>query len=219
MWFGTYTTRIESGVDVTGTFPLIGPLTQRLTIPTELDIEHRDIDLQAGRMLTDYLRIFAGYRYQSYATAIKADYAFTFATQSTYANLDFKMKAAMHMPYAGAGIVLRVSDNLTAKANAALGLVVGGSIDQKFTMQSPYFNQNLKFTGGKVEMAYCLMGNASLAYKVMERVNLELGYQYQRFTLKFSDTDLDADGQADDSGSETDVFHGLTLGATILFSL
>ncbi len=129
------------------------------------------------------------------------------------------MKAVMHMPYAGAGIILGVNDNLSAQANAALGLVVGGSIDQKLTMQSPYFNQNFKFTGGKVEIAYCLMADVSIAYTIMQHVKLELGYQYERFTLSLSDTDLDADGQADDSGSETDVFHGLTLGATILFSL
>lgn len=219
MWFGSYTTSIDSGVDVTGDFPFVGSVTQRLGITTKLDIEHRDIDLQVGYMLTDLLRAFAGYRYQSYETAIRADYAFTFASQSAYANLDFEMKAVMHMPYAGAGIVLDVSDNLTAKVNAALGLVVGGSIDQKLAMQSPYFNQEYRFTGGKVEMAYCLMGNASIAYKIMQRVNIELGYQYQRFAIKLSDVDLNADGQADESGSETDVFHGLTLGATVLFSL
>ncbi len=170
-------------------------------------------------MITDLFRIFAGYKYQSYETGISADYGFTFDGASMSASLDFETSAVMHMPYLGGGIVYGISDSMTARANLGFGLIVAGSMEQDIEISGTYFNADYSFDGAKIEMAYCLMGNIALGMKFAESVNIEFGYQYQRFTFKVKDADLDADGQADDSGSETDVFHGFTVSAVYFFSL
>ncbi len=220
MWWGTYSTKVPSSVTITGTFPIIGSATQKLGINTDLTVEHKDIDFRAAYKLTDLFLVFGGYKYQSYETAIKADYLFNL-TSPMSAALDFSMKAQMHMPYAGVGIMQPFYDIFTAKANAGVGLIAGGNIDQKLSIRSSnsIMNADYSFDKGKVEMAYCLMGDAAVAVKLVNRVNLELGYQYQRFTFKVKDVDLNADGRAEESGSETDVFHGVTVKAVMLFDI
>ncbi|HPB83650.1 MAG TPA: hypothetical protein PK200_16530, partial [Spirochaetota bacterium] len=73
MLFGSYSTSIDSSVSVTANFAgFTVPAT--LPISTDLDIEYREIDLRALRMLTNNFGVFAGYMYQSYSTDLDANY-------------------------------------------------------------------------------------------------------------------------------------------------
>jgi hypothetical protein len=225
MWFGTYTTSVDASVSATGTgsFPFVVSTTVTLPFSTEFIIEHRDIDFQAGYMLTELFRIFAGYKYQSYETTLGADYNFNYFGQQLYASHNFTTSATMHMPYVGGGIVYAINNWATMRANLGFGFIVAGSMEQDNEISGNIagtpINTEYNFSGAKVEMAYCLMGNIILGITLANRVNIEVGYQYQRFTFKVKDADLDADGQADDSGSETDYFYGFTMSAVYLFTI
>lgn len=226
MWFGSYTTHVDASVSVTGTgtFPFVGPsVTATLPYNTDLTIEHRDIDFQAGYMVTGLFRLFAGYKYQSYETGISAEYNFNYFGQNFYASHDFTFLSQMHMPYLGGGAIINISGWIDARASIGLGLIVAGSMEQdnqiRGNIAGTFIDASYDFDGGKVEMAYCLMGSIALTMKFAGSVNVEFGYQFQLYTFKVKDMDLDADGQADDSGSETDLFHGFTVRAVYLVNM
>ncbi len=226
MWFRSYTASVNASVSVTGTGgipPFVGPTTATLPYNTDLTIAHRDIDVKAGYMLTELFRLFAGYKFQSYETGISAEHNFNYFGQTFTASHDFTFASQMHMPYAGGGIRLRFSDWLTAGADFGFGLIVAGSMQQDMKIRGNIAGTpvaaDFDFDGGKVEMAYCLMGNLAVGMKFGNSFSLEVGYQFQRFTFKVKDADLDADGQANDSGSESDLFHGFTVQAVYLINL
>lgn len=226
MWFGSYTSSVDASVSVTGTGgfpPFVGTATATLPYSTDLTIEHRDIDFKAGYMLTDLFRVFAGYKFQSYETGIGAEYSFGYFGQTFTASHDFTFTSQMHMPYLGGGIRLNISNWMTAGADLGFGLIVAGSMEQDMKIRGniagTIIDANFDFDSGKVEMAYCLMGNLTAVMKFGASVSVEVGYQFQRFTFKVKDADLDADGQADDSGSETDLFHGFTVRAVYMINL
>ena len=221
--FGKYKTTVDTDVMMTANFGL-GTTTQKVTFSIEEKMEQRDIDFQAGYMLTDLFRVFLGYRYQSMKTAFNYNYYIQLSGPTNiFSAVDFRFESEMHMPYLGAGLKIPVADNLIAAINGGIGVPVTGTVDEKLIanarLGTNYYIINYTFSDGQIEMAYMLFADASLAYTIMERVNLQLGYKYQRFTLKVKDVDLNADGRADEKAEELDVFHGVTFAAQLQFDL
>lgn len=60
MWFGKYTASVDSTVTVSANLPFPGSATVPLTINTEMEMEYKDIDLQAKRMITGTFGILGG---------------------------------------------------------------------------------------------------------------------------------------------------------------
>ncbi len=127
MWFGSYTSSIDSSLALTLTgIPLMSG-SIAFPVNTELEIEHKDIDVRCRRALGELFSVFAGYKYQSYETNFEADYNINASSYFTIdASLDFSFKAVLHMPYAGAGILFNASDRFRIGADIALGLIIGG---------------------------------------------------------------------------------------------
>ncbi len=220
MLLGSYTTDVESEVSVSATFPIIGPTTMGLPISTSLDIEYKDIDLRAKRNLNKNWGLFAGYIYQSYTSELEADYSFTFNSMTMSSSLSFKLDAFMHMLYGGFSYTRPVGETFTFNGNFGCGTPVAGKVEQDLTLSGSYLTGgDITNDGGEVKMAFMGFGEISMAMKVKEKVKLELGYQYRRLTVKVEKLDLDADGNADESTDETDVFHGVTFAATYLINL
>jgi hypothetical protein len=219
MLIGSYSTNVDSTVTVSGTFPIVGPATMPLTINTELTIDYKDIDLRAGRMITDKFGLFAGYIYQSYKSELESDYDFTFASTSMNSALNFKLDAYMHMIYGGVSFEQPVSSIFTAKANLGCGTPVAGKVEQNMKISGSFFNDDIVNDGGEVKSALMLFAELAVTAKVFEKINLDLGYQYRRLNIKVEKLDLEADGSANDTADETDIFQGITFAATYSFNL
>ena len=221
MWFGTYTTSMKSTFNLT--IAGMGPFFDGnipFAVSTDLEIEHRDIDARAGRRISDIFRVFAGYKYQSYLTKIDSSYNIDYAGIINFNSaLEFSFEAYMHMPYIGLGIDYPITGMFTVHANFGMGLVVGGGVEQKLKINGTYFNKDLSNNSGEVKTAYSLFGDVNIRIKLMEKVNILAGYQYQMFTLKVEKVDLNSDGTAEESSSNVDIFHGFTLRAEYLFGI
>ncbi|HPA73641.1 MAG TPA: hypothetical protein PKY31_15330 [Spirochaetota bacterium] len=210
MWFGAYTTNIDTSfiLNVTGISPLLNGSIP-FKVSSELEIDHRDIDLRARRKITDAFSAFVGYKYQSYETSIGSHYNINYGSTINFAsNLDFSFFAEVHMPYAGVGYSHPFGSAFSLAANLGLGVPIGGRAEKELSINGTDYSENFD-----IKMAWAVMGDISLVYVMGSSVELRLGYQYQRFTLRVENIDIDQDGQSDDSGDYVDVFQGVTFAA------
>ena len=214
--FGNYTSSIDASVDLTADYPIFGMQTKTQDIESDIEIEQKDIRVQAAYNITDMLNVFAGYAFQSYQCSVKSDYAFTFnSSPAMQGEIDYSMESKLHMLFIGAGTDIKLSDRFSLNGSFAPGVIVGGSVDQEIKVNSTSFT----FNNGKVESAYCIMGDIGLTTKIVENLTMNLGYQIQYFTFKVKDVDLDSDRSADDSESKSDLFQGITIGLAYSYNL
>ncbi len=219
MFLGQYTTDIGANVAVTANLPIIGTTTQNLPISSELAIEHTEINLEARRKLTDLFSVFAGYRYPSYTSQIEADYSLSVVAATISSDIDFKLNADMHMLFAGVGIEKSFNSVLSLKANLGAGLPVAGSVEQDLKVSSNFFNEDISSDGGEIKMALLGFADIAIDFKVSKSVILQLGYQFRYLTVDIEKLDMYADGTANDSASETDIFQGITFKAEYQLAL
>jgi hypothetical protein len=210
MWFGAYTTNIDSTFTLYTTglpFPFTNGSIP-FTVNSELEVAHRDIDFRVRRAITDRVSAFAGYKYQSYETSIESHYNINYDAIQFASNLDFSFFAEVHMPYAGLGYRHPFGDSFSLAANLGLGVPVGGRAEKELNINGTDYSENFK-----IKMAWAVMADIGLVYVMGGSVELRLGYQYQRFTLSVEEIDLDQDGRSNDSGDYVDVFQGVTFAA------
>lgn len=219
MLFGAYSTTVDTSVRVSATFPIVGSITQSLPISTDFEIEYRDIDLRATRMLTENIGVLAGAIYQTYSSEFESNYSFTYQSSSMSSSLKFKLDAWMAMLYAGLSYRHPLGTMFSFTGNIGAGCPVAGAVEQDLAITGSFFNNTITNDGGEIKMAFMGFAEIALGMKLGERVNLELGYQYRRLTVKVDKVDLNADGNADESTSETDIFHGVTFAASYLLNL
>lgn len=219
MLIGSYSTSVDTSVNVTGTFPFVGSVTTPMTIKTDFEIDYKDIDLRASRMIIDNLSIFAGYIYQSYTSKFEANYQFQFSTLSMGSALNFSLDAYMHMLYGGVSYKKPLNSMFTVKGDLGIGTPVAGKVEQEMKISGSFFNNDIKNNGGEVKSALMMFGELNLIINIMENINLDLGYQYRRLNVKVEKLDLNADGLANESKSETDIFHGVKIAATYNFNI
>lgn len=219
--FGSYSTSVDSSVTVNANIMGFASITTSLPISTDLEIEYRDIDYRTTRMLTDRFGIFAGINYQSYTSELDSNYSFQFNTagQSMSSNLSFSLDAWMAMLYAGLSYRQPFGNIFTFRGNAGAGTPVAGGVEEDLTITGTFFNNAISTDGGKVKMAFMGFAEIGLGMKLGDSVNLELGYQLRRLTVKVEKVDLNADGNADESTDETDLFHGVTFVASYLINI
>jgi hypothetical protein len=224
MLFGAYSTSVDTSVMVTADF--LAPLPDiatSLPISTDFEIEYRDIDLRVTRMITNNFGVFGGAIYQSYSSELESNYSFSFSTQSMTSSVKFKLDAWMAMLYAGISYQRPLGRMFSFTGNIGAGTPVAGGLEQELSINyniNGTTNKNeISSDGGEVKMAFMGFAEIAIGMKLGENVALELGYQYRRLTVKVDKVDLNADGNADESTSETDVFQGVTFAASYLLNL
>ncbi|MCP4133799.1 MAG: hypothetical protein GY754_22715 [bacterium] len=217
-FLGSYTTTVDATVSLG-----IGLFTVPITVNTEFDITHRDIGGKVSRYFFDMLRVSAGYDYLYYETGLKTSY-----DASTYINfsssLDFTFVSHMHIVYLGTGLRYPLKDFITLDADFNFGCPVGGSLKQdmiiSYTINTPgSTNITYNLDSGNVDWAYFLMGEVSASFLLAETITLKIGYQLQTFNMKLSNVDTNADGAANESTQETNLFHGFVFQADYKFNL
>jgi len=219
MWFGSYSTSVDSTVTLTGSFPFVGSVSMPFAIKTDLEIKYKDLDLRVKRMFTENLGLFGGYMFQSYTSEFDSNYNFAFSTLSMNSVMNFKLDAQMHMLYAGLSGESSIGSMFAVNGNIGLGTPVAGKVKQNMTVSGNYFNNDISNSGGEIKAALMMFGEVSGSMKIAEMVRLDLGYQYRRLTVKVEKLDLNADGIANESKNETDIFHGVTFAASYLVNL
>jgi hypothetical protein len=219
MFFGKYTTSVDSTVTMSANLTFLGPVTQPFTINTSMEMEYRDIDLQAKRMIGDTFGVLAGCNFQSYKSDIKSDYGFTFDSTSMSASMKFKLDSFMYLIYLGVPFKKDISPRFLVKGSLGAGLPVAGKAEQKLVISSTFFNEDITNKDGKVAMAYLVFGDVSLGVRPVPNITLWAGYQYRRFTMKFEDLDMNADGIANESSNKVDNYHRITFLAEYNISL
>ena len=125
----------------------------------------------------------------------------------------------MFLPYVGIGLKANISDMFSTEINLGGGVPVAGAVDQHLLISGSVFTDDITNDGGKMTMAYLFFGEVEMGFKLGSKVNLRLGYQYRYFTVKVEEIDLDADGNADESSEEVDVFHGVTFAAEYIIDV
>ncbi len=219
MWFGKYTTSVDSTVTVSANVPFLGSATVPLTINTEMEMEYKDIDLQAKRMITGTFGILGGYNFQSYKSEIESDYAFTFMSTSMSASMDFKLDSFMHLLYLGIPFQKDISPLFLFKGTLGAGIPVAGKAKQKLVISSTFFNEDITNDNGRVVMAYLVFGDAAVGIRPVPNLTIWAGYQYRRFSMKFEDLDMNADGVSGESSTKADNYHRITFLAEYGISL
>ncbi len=219
MWFGFYTTSVDSSVMVEGDFPVVGTVKRPVGINTELEIDYKEIDLRVQRLFMNTFGIFAGYKYEAFSSEEKADYSVSFNGDSMSASLDFSLDSNMHMVYAGAAYIRPFFQKFIFNGNLGFGIPFAGGVEQDIRIRSTFFDDDIKNSGGEIKSAYMIFGEIIIGYKLSENVNLEAGYQYRRLNVEVEKIDSNADGDAIDSAEEVDVFHGIIVSATYLIDL
>ncbi len=219
MWFGKYTTSVDSTVTMSANIPILGNTTMPFTINTEMEMEYKDIDLQVKRMITGTFGILAGYNFQSYKSEIESDYTFNFMSASMSASMDFKLDSFMHLLYLGAPFRKEISPLFLVKGTLGAGIPVAGKADQKLVISSTFFSEDITNNNGKVVMAYLVFGDVSLGARPAPNLTIWAGYQYRRFSMKFEDLDMNADGISNESAGKTDNYHRITFTAEYNISL
>jgi hypothetical protein len=219
MWFGKYTTSVDSTVSVSANFPILGSVTQPLSINTTMEMEYRDIDLRVKRMITDTFGLLAGYNFQSYKSEIESDYGFTFSSMSMSASMDFTLDSYMHLIYLGVPFRKEFSPLILIKGSLGGGIPVAGKAEQELVINSTFFNEDITNNDGKVVMAYLVFGDVMLGIRPAANLTLWAGYQYRRFSMKFEELDMNADGISDESADATDIYHRITFLAEYNISL
>ena len=138
-------------------------------------------------------------------------------------NIKFNLDAWMAMLYAGISYQRPLGKMFSFTGNIGAGTPVAGGLEQELSINyniNGTTNKNdISSDGGEVKMAFMGFVEIAMGMKIADRVNLELGYQYRRLTVKVDKVDLNADGNADESTSETDVFQGVTFAASYLLNL
>ena len=218
MLFGSYSTSVDASVRVTANFAGF-PIPATLPISADFEIEYRDVDLRTTRMLSNNFGVFGGAIYQSYSSELETNYAFSFNSTSMSSSLKFKLDAWMAMLYAGLSYRRPLGTMFSFTGNIGAGCPVAGAVEQDLAITGSFFNNTITNDGGEIKMAFMGFAEIALGMKLGDRVALELGYQYRRLTVKVDKVDLNADGNADESTSETDVFQGVTFAASYLLNL
>ncbi len=131
-------------------------------INTKTEMDRKDIDLSVSYMLTDYMKIFVGYKY------IKATY------DSKLNGADFyKIEMTSSMPSAGVSFVASLSESFVA------GLQLGAM----------YVKPEYKWEDEtvKADDSYGVTVEPNLTYVISENFMLQLGIRYQIYSVKFTD--------------------------------
>lgn len=223
MLFGSYSTSVDSSVSIKANFFGV-EIPGSLPVSTDFEIEYRDIDLRVIRKLTENFGVFGGAIYQSYTSELESNYSITFKnSQSMSSNIKFNLDAWMAMLYAGISYQRPLGKMFSFTGNIGAGTPVAGGLEQELSINyniNGTTNKNdISSDGGEVKMAFMGFAEIAIGMKLGERVALELGYQYRRLTVKVDKVDLNADGNADESTSETDIFQGVTFAASYLLNL
>jgi hypothetical protein len=184
-----------------------------------MEMEYKDIDLRVKRMITDTFGLLAGYNFQSYRSDIESEYGFTFASMSMSASMDFTLDSCIHLIYLGVPFQKEISPLFLVRGSLGAGIPVAGKAEQKLVISSTFFTRDITNNDGKAVMAYLVFGDVALGVRPAPNLTLWAGYQYRRFTMKFEELDMNADGISDESAEETDIYHRITFLAEYNISL
>jgi hypothetical protein len=164
---------------------------ENLSASSETKMTRRDIDLALSYSLTDYFKVFAGYKY------ITSKYNVDFSNGNDF----YDAKMISHIPTAGLAFAYQIINKLTAGIQFGLLYVIS---DYKLT---PSGSEEEKVD---VDNGYGINIEPNLSYFLLDCVMLQFGVRYQIYNVKF--TDLEGW-----SGSKNDKFLGVTLGAMYVF--
>lgn len=215
MLFGSYTSEMNAAININYSAILIGKQTVPVDISTELEIEQREINMEARRGLSDFFEVIAGYKYLGYETELNMDYDITILGTTLFTTENRVMfKSEMHMLYAGAGAHYSLMNNLNAKAGLSLGLPFYGNSENELIIDGTDFS-----TDYEIETAYFIMGNIALNYILSDTVSIDIGYHLRRLTLTVANVDKNLDGKTEDPSDYNDLFHGGYLSAVYLMDI
>ncbi len=154
----------------------------------QLNLERKDLDFSMSYSLTDYLKIFFGYKFM-YS---KADLKFVFSDGS---ELDGGWYQASNSIYSiGAGTVYPLTDRTLLSGQIGM-LFVKTKFESKYGTTYDVENS----TGYTAEIAF--------NYLISESIFLQAGLKYQTFTFKNNDWGT----------NEKDSFMGITLAAIYMW--
>ena len=166
---------------------MYGPFSQSTKVDDGFDswtvdneLTRTDLDIAISYALNDTFKVFAGYKYQKYIV------------ESTEEGFTLELEGTVHMPGAGAGFAIPVSDTVL------LGLQAGG-----FYVISSFEDQAYEY---EMENMFGFNAEANLSFLLSPQWIMQGGYRFQRFSVEFAETDAPDE-------TFTDTFHGLTIGA------
>lgn len=140
-------------------------------VKTKTEMDRKDVDLSVSYMLTDFMKVFVGYKY------IKATYTSKFDDGSEF----YKIEMTSSMPTAGVSFATSLTESLVA------GVQFGAM----------YVKPEYKWDGEtiKADNSYGVTVEPNLTYVLSENFMLQMGVRYQIYSVKFTDWNLTKNDQ------------------------
>jgi len=171
---------------------------------SSFDVRYKrmDFDASVNYIVTNWFKVFAGYKFQKYKT--EADFVFSNGTARFEGTVEYD--ALVHMPAAGVGLSWPVNERLALGLQMGAMYVIPAYVD--FTSKS----------GGATDMderlytrnSFGFNGEAAATFMVSGGVIAQLGYRVQIF--EFNATPSTVSGQT----KGTDLTHGIVISAFML---
>lgn len=164
----------------------------------EADLERQDYDLAVTYTLSQYFKVFAGYKYQD----MKLDFDLIYDTIMGSQLDTFIVEAQAHIPTFGIGLAYPINEKIAVSGQAGLLYPMmdmeisseTGATDDILPQARPGFNSEVNLT-----------------YQPMKNILVQLGYRYQMFEFKGR-----SPGKTEAITSR-DITHGVTLSTVYIF--
>lgn len=171
-----------------------------------------EIDVSLSYSIFNWLKVFAGYKYQRLSYNIWHLMGFIFMAADNQYDL--------HMPTAGLAIYIPILDNLNIGIQAGALYLIPYSSNESApaTTNEIMYTLLRKVSDLRLEPAFGFNSEAMINYILMERVIIQLGYRYQIFRLHGTTRLNEYHLPGVSSGSALDVFQGVTCAVSYALS-
>jgi len=160
-----------------------------VTVETKTEMQKRDLDIALSYSLSDYFKVFAGYKY------VTCKYDVNFDDGSDF----YEVKMTSSIPTAGAGLAFPLSEEI------ALGL--------QFGLLYVFPEYKISDEKIKTENGYGISIEPNLTFLLSESIMTQLGIRYQVYNVKFADPSYPMET------TKNDQLVGVTLAVMYLFNL